>query len=234
MFLNSILSSQRGPKPVSKDLNHISVSISLNSFFIHHLTHCGASDNSCKVISSVGAGATAGAVATLSELVAQTQQLSKEKLKARTIIKQGYQANGLFSLTRGSAAMVGRSAIFTAGYISMMPLLSQAIKKETNHALVADISSAIICGAFIGTLTAFPNVLRFYKQTNFTIKSKPPTYANIIKNAYTTNGIKALFPALAPRIKMAIVSMFILSKGNQLCELHLEKGFPDFPSFGRK
>jgi len=204
----------------------VSIAVPLNHWFILKLKQYCEVSNTQKLLSSIVAGGVAGAAATLPEAIAQTQQLSKVKPSPMAIMRDAYKSNGLFGLSRGMQAIMVRSAGFTAGYLGLMPLLCERMRQEIGDNLIADVFSAVVCGLIVGTITTPPNALRFSMQEKFTEKHTSPTYTQLIKNA----GLRNLFTGFMPRTTMSMISMFIINKGNESCELYSTNGFPDFPS----
>ena len=220
----------------------ISVALSLDSYILHKLSAYCDIKKQHTLLSSVISGGIAGATATLSESIAQTQQLSKIKPSAKIIIETAYRHNGFFGLTRGMPEMVVRSAGLTAGYLALMPPLCQYIRQEIGDHLVADIFSAMICGLLVGAITTPPNNLRWERQHDLIKKGPAPAYTQLWKEKCTTAtgahsiraGMRHLFVGFKPQTLRCMLSMFIITKGNELCKLYSEDGFPDFPSLNLK
>ncbi|MBP6918971.1 MAG: hypothetical protein KBB94_08655 [Legionellaceae bacterium] len=215
----------------------ISVALSLDSYFLHKLGRYYTVDKQHKLLSSILAGGIAGSVATLSEAVAQAQQLSKDKPSSIQVIKTAYHANGLFRLFPGTAAMVVRSSGLTAGYISLMPMLCQHLKKKLGDNLMTDILAATICGLFVGIITTPPNNARFEMQKDFMVKGPAPSYRKIWKGKCTSHegrhslltGLRKSFGGFHPQTLRCMLSMFILMKGNEkLGHLYDSDGFSNF------
>jgi hypothetical protein len=209
----------------------ISVALPLNSFFLHHLSAYCQINEKHKSATSILAGGGAGAVATLSEAIAQTKQLSTPKPSTRYIIQQAYHHNGLFGLTRGMAAMVVRTAGLTAGYLSLMPLFCKEMRQHLVDNVLADVFSAMVCGLVVNTFTTPFNTLRFEMQKNFIKPSTPPTYRALLRQACKSpQDFLMLFNGFGARLPMTMLSMLIIAKGNELGQVYSEEGFPDFPS----
>jgi hypothetical protein len=201
----------------------ISVALSLDSYFLHKLSLYYTLDKQHKLLSSIVAGGIAGSVATLSEAVAQAQQLSKDKPSSIQVIKTAYHANGLFRLFPGTAAMVVRSSGLTAGYISLMPMLCQHLKQKLGDHFLTDVLAATICGLFVGIITTPPNNARFEMQKDFMVKGPAPSYRKIWKEKCTTHGgrhslltgLVKSFGGFHPQTLRCMLSMLILMKGNE-------------------
>ena len=191
--------------------------------------------DACKLLSSIVSGGIAGAAATIPEAIAQTQQLSLVKPSPGVIIKNAYTNNGLFGLFRGTRAMMLRSAGFTAGYLGLMPMLSERIRQKTGDSIIADIFSAMVCGLLVGIVTTPPNTFRFNKQKNYMEKGPAPSYTRFAKEAFASKaGLCQLFAGIKPRTLMAMCSMFIIAESNKLCHLYSKNGFPDFPGLSTR
>ena len=217
----------------------VSVALSLDSYFLRELGRYATIDKQHKLLSSIVAGGIAGSVATLSEAVAQAQQLSKEKPSSFTVIKTAYRANGLFRLFPGTGAMIVRSAGLTAGYLAIMPPLCQQMRQEMGEHLMTDLLASMICGAFVGVITTLPNNARFEMQKDFMEKGSVKTYRQIWKDKCRTSegrhsistGLRNSFGGFTPQTLRCMISMFVLMKGNEkLGHLYDNDGFSNFLS----
>lgn len=227
-------------------VSRVSVALSLDSLFLHHFSTQGEVSHHHTLLSSIVSGGIAGSVATLAEAVAQTQQLSEPKPSARAIVKQAYLYNGFFGLARGMPEMMARSAGLTAGFLAFMPPLCQRIRHELGgHWLadeLADVFSALLCGLAVGIITTPPNNLRFDRQKDFSLEGPARTYAQIWQDKCTTKdgayrfsmGVNRLFVGLKPQTLRCMMSMYIITKGNDMYHLFTEDGLPDLPSFQLK
>jgi hypothetical protein len=165
-----------------------------------------------KIINATLSGMVAGIIGSIPEAVAQAQQLNTPKLRASQLIKEVINNNGFFALSRGMPAMMIRQGIFTAGFVGLMPIFAQEIRKVIGNNLVADLFSACVCGLIVGPLTAPWNKLRFEKQKDFHIQGSAPSYFEIIKQS----GSKKLMSGWQPRTLMSVCSMFLLHKGREI------------------
>lgn len=204
----------------------VGVSLPLNGYFLHKLNGYVGVDKTHQVMTSILAGGVAGAFAALPEAIAQTQQLSLPKPSSLQVIREAYRCNGLFSLTRGTSAMVGRSAGFTAGYLGFMPMMCESMRQKMGDHFLADVFSAIVCGLAVGAITTPFNTLRFKKQEHFTQKSTAPSYSALLRSAT----FAGLYVGFLPRTVMYMFSMWYIAEGNKLCHAFSKDGFPEFPS----
>lgn len=203
----------------------VGVGLSLNSLFLHKLCSSGEIEPKHKIWVSLAAGGLAGIFCTLPEGIAQAQQQAKPKPSAFNVIKNAYKSNGMFSLTRGTVAMMARSAGFSAGYLAFMPLLSEKIQQKIGNRHLADILSATVCGAATCVVTTPFNTLRSIKQANFTTPGAVPSYQKIMIDMYhSAPGLRGLFTASGPRTPMLIFLMYCLPKGNEICGTYVNEG----------
>lgn len=203
----------------------VGVGLSLNSLILNKMCAGGKIETKHKAFASCLAGGIAGIFCTLPEGIAQAQQQGDPKPSACSVIKNAYKSNGLFSLTRGTTAMMGRSAGFSAGYLFFTPLLSEAIEQQFGNRHVADLLSAIVCGSASCIVTTPFNTLRAIKQANFTQPGSVPSYPKIMLDMYhSAPGLRGLFTAFGPRTPMLIFLMYCLPKGNELCGTYVTEG----------
>lgn len=190
----------------------LSTATALNDYFI---TRCKLSSNAEKLISSTVSGGLGGAIMAIPEGVIQAKQLNPELGSSLQVMNKVYQANGLFGLTRGTWATVGRSATFTFWLLGALPILSREIQQRTDlSSSVADTLSAVMCGLLSGPIITAFNKLRFDMQHNFTEKGLAPTYSGLIKKMYQSKqGLCSLLFGLVPRTQMSIISMVALTHG---------------------
>lgn len=200
----------------------IGVSLALNTVFLQKLSQNGTYEPSTTMRLSVAtvSGMVAGIVGALPEGIAQAQQLSTPKPRATHVVRNIIQHNGFFALTRGIQPTMIRQGIFTFGYMGLMPEFSTCIRKKISNPLIADLFSALVCGALVGVATAPFNTLRFKRQENFDKYGKAPSCSQLIKQSFdplidSTKRLN-LMRGWKPRVVMSSASMFLLHEGRKI------------------
>ena len=171
------------------------------------------------LVFSAFSGAIAGLVGVLPEGIAQAQQRSAIKPSAIKVLTQVVKQNGITALTRGASPTAVRQALFTLGFMSLMPMTAKYVNKEIQNKLIADVCAAIIVGSIVGPATAPMNNLRFMRQQNFEKVGQATSYKEIFKKFSEGKGF---FTGYKPRTFMTAISMFILAKGSEITKGNLE------------
>lgn len=171
-------------------------------------------------------GFIAGAVGAPSEGVAQALQLHVEKPRARKVVCDVLQYNGVFALGRGTLPVMARQAQFSLGFMVWMPYFSAYFRKKTNETFFADLLAAVACGIPMGPLTAPWNTLRFERQKYFDRPGPPQSYASIFRQALTPGSNVKLTNGYKPRMVMSTSSMFILHKGKEVYDRTVSSNRP--------
>lgn len=184
-----------------------------------------------EAVSSILAGMFAGITRVMPEAIAQNQQLAEAAAKKQnvpfqslptvTVIQQIVKHNGLFSLGRGTCAVMGREGLYSQGYLFMMPKVSKTIKDHFGNQSMADLLAASITGVFVGSLTTPLHRLRSEKQLNLIQPSKPLSYPAIIKKSFQESQgnllarTSGLFRGAAHRSVAVVCSTLLMYEGNE-------------------
>lgn len=215
----------------------LGIALPLNTLLLRLANNHGVISEKKKLLLSVAAGGFAGISASIPEAVAQTQQQSTHKPSAHSIVLAAYRNNGFWGLTRGMPMVIGRTAGFTAGYLSFMPYITESMRaKWPNDKVEADLVAAVICGMGVGLITTPFHQLRCVMQDKFMEPKHPDnTYRQLLKKACQSKaGMRHSFSGLVPRTIMSIMSMWIIFQGNeQAGHIYAKNGFPTLPSFKR-
>ncbi|PJD93640.1 MAG: hypothetical protein CK424_02260 [Legionella sp.] len=213
----------------------LGIALPLNTLLVRLADNHDVISEKQKLLLSVAAGGIAGIAASIPEAVAQTQQQSTHKLSALSIVQAAYRNNGFWGLTRGMPMVIGRTAGFTAGYLSFMPYITESMRaKWPNNKGAADLVAAVVCGMGVGLMTTPFHQLRCVMQDKF-IERKPAdiTYRALLKKACQSKaGMRNSFSGLVPRTVMSMMSMWIIFQGNeQAGHIYAKNGFPTLLNF---